>query len=239
MPARYSAGMVTPLLRSVGFALGALATTAIAVAWSPARAADWLVQSSTGTALVLRNDKWVDLTPDEVLSGAFTLRTLGGASLSVGTSGAAISIGPGAAVAVAEQGPTVRIELIAGSVAAAVERERRAHVVAGTVGVDLAGGAAEVSLTKDGARVHSRTGLVSVHDGSRDSVELMAPGSAAAFGPAAPQVTSAGGEPAESTGQGSEGDTPGGSQGNQGDGASSNAQGSEQDSGGGGGPSSP
>jgi hypothetical protein len=166
------------LLAILATVLGTLAAPAV-------QAADWVIQSASGTALVLDGEKWVDVSRDELLSGDFTVRTLPGASLSIGTEGAALAVKSEAVLVVAERGAAIEAELVAGAVAALVEGPRRMHLVAGTVGIELAGASAEVSHTGPGVHVRARSGSIVVAGGDAGTHRLT-PGSTETFASAEP-----------------------------------------------------
>lgn len=147
----------------------------------PAAAADWIVQSIAGLALLRdeQQQQWVALAPGEVLAEPFTLRTLGRGQVSVGTRNAALSIRSNSTVTVSSQSTIVHVELLQGAVSALVQRDRKALLSAGPTKVDLAVGSAEIEMTPRGAKVRSREGIVSVRDAATDAPVLLSPGKSA------------------------------------------------------------
>ena len=145
----------------------------------PVVAADWIVQSVDGSALVLDAEEWVALVPGEVLADPFTLRTLGRAQISVGTMDAAVSIKSKTTITVMSEPDLVSVELLQGAVSAFVQGDRKALLSAGPTHVDLEAGSAEIEMTAQGASVRSREGLVTVHDPAADAPLVLAPGNSA------------------------------------------------------------
>ena len=148
----------------------------------PAAAADWIVQSIAGLALLRdeQQQEWVALAPGEVLSEPFTLRTLGKGQVSVGTRDAALSIRSNSTVTVSSRSTIVHVELLQGAVSALVQRDRKALLSAGATEVDLVVGSAEIEMTPRGANVQSREGgIVTVRDPATDAPVLLSPGKSA------------------------------------------------------------
>jgi len=145
----------------------------------PAIAADWIVQSVTGSALALHDDEWVALDTGDVLAEPFTLRTLRRAQVSVGTTDAALSIRSNTTINVLSESDLVSVELLQGAVSALVQGDRKALLSAGPTQVDLAAGSAEIEMTARGANVRSREGIVTVRDPAADAPVLLAPGTSA------------------------------------------------------------
>ena len=145
----------------------------------PVIAADWIVQSVTGTALALQDEQWVALNSGDVLAEPFTLRTLRRAKVAVGTTDAALSLRSQTTITVGSESDLVSVNLVQGAVAAFVQGERKALLSAGTRQVDLAAGSAEIELTAQGASVRSREGLVLVRDPAAEAPVLLAPGRSA------------------------------------------------------------
>ena len=83
--------MLLPLMRNA-----ALLCLAFVLMATPA-AAQWVVQSTSGTALVLRGDRWVGLAVDDVLEGNFTVRTLRASGLNLASRNVALSLSANAA----------------------------------------------------------------------------------------------------------------------------------------------
>jgi hypothetical protein len=144
----------------------------------PVVAADWIVQSVDGSALVLDAEEWVALVPGEVLADPFTLRTLERAQVSVGTMDAAVSIKSKTTITVVSEPGLVSVELLQGGVSAFVQGDLKALLSAGSTQVDLAAGSAEIEMRAQGASVRSREGLVTVREPAEAPV-LLAPGSTA------------------------------------------------------------
>ena len=97
----------------------------------PAVAADWIVQSVTGSALALRDDEWVALDTGDILAEPFTLRTLRRAQVSVGSSDAALSIRSHSTITVLSESDLVSVQLLQGAVSAFVQGDRKALLSAG------------------------------------------------------------------------------------------------------------
>lgn len=154
-------------------------TQLLLVGTGPAAAADWIVQAIAGSALALDNEQWVVLDTGDVLAEPFTLRTLGRAQVSVGTTDAALSIRSFTTATVSAESSLVTVELLQGAVSALVQNDRRALISAGRTQVDLAAGSAEIEMTAGSANVRSRDGLVTVRDPAAQAPVLLAPGSSA------------------------------------------------------------
>ena len=145
------------VLMALGIATGATA----------ALSDEWLAQRVTGSAFMLAQDRWIVLEEGDRLTDPFTVRTAGSGKLKLGTTNSALALGEESTISVSATSARFTIELLAGSVAAAVQGDGHATISAGTMKVALTNGAAEVSLGSGGPEVDVQYGSVSVEDGSR------------------------------------------------------------------------
>jgi hypothetical protein len=142
----------------------------------PAAAADWVVQSIAGPALVRDDEEWLPLVAGEILTEPFTLRTLSRGRVSVGTTDAALSLRSNSTATVTSQSKLVTVELLQGGASSFVQGGRKALLSAGLTQVVLAAGSAEIETSPRGVRVLSREGLVTVRDPTAEGPVLLAPG---------------------------------------------------------------
>jgi hypothetical protein len=142
----------------------------------PGAAADWVVQSIAGPALVRDDEEWLPLAAGEILTEPFTLRTLSRGRVSVGTTDAALSLRSNSTATVTSQSNLVTVELLQGGASSFVQGGRKALLSAGLTQVDLAAGSAEIETSPRGVRVLSREGLVTVRDPTAEGPVLLAPG---------------------------------------------------------------
>ena len=150
----------------------AAAASLLAAVPTAASAQDWVVKAVTGSALVFDDDGWMVLDTGDYLREPFTVRVLSRGSLNVSTVHASVALRSNTTVTVSSSQDSVRVEVLAGAASAYVGRGRRAVLTGGEVEAELAAGSAELHVTRSGADVRSRDGLVTVRDQSGGEVQL-------------------------------------------------------------------